>query len=86
VKQDTLIRFNATSNGSTTAPLTHPNKHLFDVTLTKWRELQTKRLRDEHHLHCSFLSDMKCSKYELNYIMKKLKATVSCDRMISLDS
>jgi hypothetical protein len=73
VKQDILIRLNATGTGSTTAPLTRQKEHLFDVTLTKWRELRTKRLRDEHHLHCSFLSDTKRSKSELNYIMRKLK-------------
>jgi hypothetical protein len=60
LKQDILIRLNATGTGSTKAPLTRLKEHLFDVTtLTKWRELRTKRLRDEHHLHCSFLSDTK---------------------------
>jgi hypothetical protein len=73
VKQDILIRLNATGTGSTTTPLTRQKEHLFNVTLTKWRELQTKRLRDEHHLHCSFLSDPKRSKSELNYVMRKFK-------------
>jgi hypothetical protein len=73
VKQDILIRLNATGTGSTTAPLTRQKEHLFNVTLTKWRELRTKRLRDEHHLHCSFLSDTNRSKSELNYVMRKLK-------------
>jgi hypothetical protein len=73
VKQDILIGLNATGTGSTTAPLTHQKEHLFNVTLTKWRELRTKRLRDEHHLHCSFLSDTKRSKSELNYAMRNLK-------------
>jgi hypothetical protein len=59
VKQDILIQLNATGTGSTTAPLTCQKEHLFNVTLTKWRELRTKRLRDEHHLRCSFLSDTK---------------------------
>ena len=57
VKQDILLRLNGTGAGSTTAPLTRRKEHLFDATLAKWRELRTKRLRDEHHLHCSFLSD-----------------------------
>jgi hypothetical protein len=73
VKQDILIQLNATGTGSTTAPLTRQKEHLFNVTLTKWREFRTKRLRDEHHLHCSFLSDTKRSKSELNYVMRKLK-------------
>jgi hypothetical protein len=57
VKQDIWSRLNSTGTGSTTAPLTRRKGHLFDKTLSKWRELRTKRLRDEHHLHCSFLSD-----------------------------
>ena len=73
VKQDIWIRLNSTGTGSTTAPFTHRKEHLFDATLTKWRKLRTKRLRDEHHLHCSFLSDTKRSKSELKYVMKKLK-------------
>jgi hypothetical protein len=73
VKQHILIQLNATGTGSTAAPLTRRKEHLFDVTLTKWHELRTKRLRDEHHLHCSFLSNTKCLKFELNCVMKKLK-------------
>ncbi len=57
VKQDIWIQLNSTGTGSTTAPLTRQKGHLFDETLSKWRELRTKRLRDQHHLHCSFLSD-----------------------------
>jgi hypothetical protein len=73
VKQDIWSRLNSTGTGSTTAPLTRRKGHLFDKTLSKWRELRTKRLRDEHHLHCSFLSDTKRSKSELKYVMKKFK-------------
>ncbi len=73
VKQDIWIRLNSTGTGSTTAPLTRQKGHLFDETLSKWRELRTKRLRDEHHLNCSFLSDAKRSKSELKYVMKKFK-------------
>jgi hypothetical protein len=73
VKQDIFIRLNATGTSSTTAPLTRQKEHLFNVTLTKWRELRTKRLRDEHCLHCSFLLDTKRSKSELDYVMRKLK-------------
>jgi hypothetical protein len=73
VKQDIWIRLNSTGTGSTTAPLTRQKGHLFDETLSKWRELRTKRLRDEHHLNCSFLSDMKRSKSELKYVMNKFK-------------
>ncbi len=57
VKQDIWIRLNSTSTGSTTAPLTRRKEHLFNEILSKWCELRTKRLRDQHHLHCSFLSD-----------------------------
>jgi hypothetical protein len=39
VKQDILIRLNATGTGSTTAPLTRQKEHLFNVTLTKWQKL-----------------------------------------------
>ena len=73
VKKDIWIRLNSTGSGSTTAPLTCQKGHLFDETLSKWRKLQTKRLRDEHHLTCSFLSDAKRSKSELKYVMKKFK-------------
>jgi hypothetical protein len=79
VKQDIFIQLNTTSTGSTTAPLTCRKEHPFEVTSTKSRKLRTKRLRDEHHLYCSFLSDTKCWKSELNYVMKKLKIiTFSC--------
>ena len=73
VKQDIWIQLNSTGTGSTTAPLTRQKGHLFDGTLSKWRELRTKRLREEHHLNCSFLSDAKRSKSELKYVMKKFK-------------
>jgi hypothetical protein len=73
VKQEILMVLNATPCGSgntITAPLTRSKEHLFHETLSKWRKLRSKRLRDEQHLQCSFVSDTKRSKSELKHVMK----------------
>jgi hypothetical protein len=55
------------------APFTRPKEHKFKKIMSIWRELQVKRLSDEHHLSNTFITDVNRSKIELKFIMKQQK-------------
>jgi hypothetical protein len=73
VKQEISKVLNATGSATSRAPITCHKEHLLNDTLSKWRIVRCKRLIDEQHLHCSFISDMKRSKSELKYVIDKFK-------------
>ena len=73
VKQEISKVLNATGSATIRAPITRRKELLFNETLSKWRKVRRKRLIDEQHLHCSFISDMKRSKSELKYVIDKFK-------------
>ena len=54
-------------------PLTRCNEHKFNKIMSNWRALRMKRLRNEHYLSCTFISDVQRSKIELKFVIKQLK-------------
>jgi len=56
-----------------TLPLTRRNEHKFNQIMSNWRKLRAKRLRNEHHLTSTFISDVQRSKIELKFVIKQLK-------------
>ena len=73
IKQEISKVLFTTRTDSTRLVLTRRKGHLFNEMLLSCRQLRRKRLRDEHYLKNTFLSDIRRSKSELKYIRKKLK-------------
>ncbi len=60
VKQEmSRVLFGAGESTSSRPPLTRRDEHKFNKIMSNWRELQMKRLSDEHHLTNAFISDVK---------------------------
>ena len=60
VKQEmSRVLFGAGESTSSRPPITRRNEHKFNKIMSNWRELQMKRLSDEHHLTNAFISDVK---------------------------
>jgi hypothetical protein len=55
------------------SPLTRRNEYKFNKIMSNWRVLRMKRLRDEHYLSNTLITDVKRSKIELKFIMKQEK-------------
>jgi hypothetical protein len=66
-----LFRIGESTNRA--PPLTRHNERKFNKIMSNWRELRMKRLSDEHYLSNTFISDVKRSKIELKFIMKRAK-------------
>jgi hypothetical protein len=73
IKQEISKVLFTTHNDSTGLVFTRRKEHLFNEMLLGCRNLRRKRLRDEHYLRNTFLSDVQRSKSELKYVRKKLK-------------
>jgi hypothetical protein len=54
-------------------PLTCRNEHKFNQIMSTRRKLRTKRLRNEHYLPSTFISDVQRSKIEVKFVIKQLK-------------
>jgi TRAP-type mannitol/chloroaromatic compound transport system substrate-binding protein len=72
-KQETSRVLFGTCESTSRALLTRRKEHKFKKIMSNWRQLRMKRLRNEHYLSNTFITDVKRSKIELKFIMKQQK-------------
>jgi hypothetical protein len=72
-KQETSRVLFGAGESASRSPLTRRNEYKFNKIMSNWRVLRMKRLRDEHYLSNTLITDVKRSKIELKFIMKQEK-------------